>query len=600
MSIYVSSCIIKNSLCDFAGRKGDSMFKKFISYYRPHRKLFALDMFCGLLVAICDLFYPIITRNIINVYVPNKQLQLLITWSVVMLLIYVAKACLNFVVQYWGHIVGVRMQADMRRDMFTKLQKLPFAFFDENKTGVIMSRMINDLQNVSELAHHGPEDLLISTITLVGAFIMLGSINIYLTVLVFLVLPLMIFFAIKTRGMMTKAFRDTRVETGKVNANVETAISGVRVSRAYTAGEYETAKFNEANKGYVAARARAYKSMGIFHSGMQLFSDMLYLVVLVAGGLFFFYGHINTGDFAAYLLYINIFLKPVNRLASLLEQLQDGMTGFSRFREIMEQATEAEDANAVDPGTLSGHIRFEDVSFRYDNSDEAEGKRQVIDHISLEIPAGKTVALVGPSGGGKTTLCHLIPRFYELDGGKITIDGMDLTTLQRSALRKNIGMVAQDVFLFDGTIRENIAYGDLSASEEAIIEAAKKANIHDYIMTLEQGYDTQVGERGIKLSGGQKQRISIARVFLKNPPILILDEATSALDNATEMLIQESLEQLGKGRTVLVVAHRLSTIKKADEIVVITRDGIQERGNHDQLLEKDGMYAALYRYQFRV
>jgi ATP-binding cassette subfamily B protein len=413
-------------------------------------------------------------------------------------------------------------------------------------------------------------------------------------------MKLMIFFAIKTRGMMTKAFRDTRVETGKVNANVETAISGVRVSRAYTAGEYETAKFNEANKGYVAARARAYKSMGIFHSGMQLFSDMLYLVVLVAGGLFFFYGHINTGDFAAYLLYINIFLKPVNRLASLLEQLQDGMTGFSRFREIMEQATEAEDANAVDPGTLSGHIRFEDVSFRYDNSDEAEGKRQVIDHISLEIPAGKTVALVGPSGGGKTTLCHLIPRFYELDGGKITIDGMDLTTLQRSALRKNIGMVAQDVFLFDGTIRENIAYGDLSASEEAIIEAAKKANIHDYIMTLEQGYDTQVGERGIKLSGGQKQRISIARVFLKNPPILILDEATSALDNATEMLIQESLEQLGKGRTVLVVAHRLSTIKKADEIVVITRDGIQERGNHEQLLEKDGMYAALYRYQFRV
>ena len=575
------------------------MFKKFISYYRPHRKLFALDMFCGLLVAVCDLFYPIIARNIINEYVPNKQLRLLITWSVVMLLIYVAKACLNFVVQYWGHIVGVRMQADMRRDMFAKLQKLPFAFFDENKTGVIMSRMINDLQNVSELAHHGPEDLLISTITLVGAFIMLGNINLYLTILVFLVLPLMIFFAVKTRGMMTKAFRDTRVETGKVNANVETAVSGVRVSRAYTAGDHETAKFNAANKGYIAARARAYKSMGIFHSGMQLFSDLLYLVVLVAGGLFFFYEHIDAGDFAAYLLYINIFLKPVNRLASLLEQLQDGMTGFSRFREIMEQPVEEELADAVDPGILSGHIRFEDVSFRYQNSDEAESKRQVIDHISLEIPAGKTVALVGPSGGGKTTLCHLIPRFYELDGGRITVDGMDLTTLQRSALRKNIGMVAQDVFLFDGTIRENIAYGDLNASEEAIIEAAKKANIHDYIMTLEQGYDTQVGERGIKLSGGQKQRISIARVFLKNPPILILDEATSALDNATEMLIQESLEQLGKGRTVLVVAHRLSTIKKADEIVVITRDGIQERGSHESLLQQDGMYAALYRYQFR-
>ena len=575
------------------------MFKKFISYYRPHRKLFALDMFCGLLVAVCDLFYPIIARNIINEYVPNKQLRLLITWSVVMLLIYVAKACLNFVVQYWGHIVGVRMQADMRRDMFAKLQKLPFAFFDENKTGVIMSRMINDLQNVSELAHHGPEDLLISTITLVGAFIMLGNINLYLTILVFLVLPLMIFFAVKTRGMMTKAFRDTRVETGKVNANVETAVSGVRVSRAYTAGDHETAKFNAANTGYIAARARAYKSMGIFHSGMQLFSDLLYLVVLVAGGLFFFYEHIDAGDFAAYLLYINIFLKPVNRLASLLEQLQDGMTGFSRFREIMEQPVEEELADAVDPGILSGHIRFEDVSFRYQNSDEAESKRQVIDHISLEIPAGKTVALVGPSGGGKTTLCHLIPRFYELDGGRITVDGMDLTTLQRSALRKNIGMVAQDVFLFDGTIRENIAYGDLNASEEAIIEAAKKANIHDYIMTLEQGYDTQVGERGIKLSGGQKQRISIARVFLKNPPILILDEATSALDNATEMLIQESLEQLGKGRTVLVVAHRLSTIKKADEIVVITRDGIQERGSHESLLQQDGMYAALYRYQFR-
>lgn len=575
------------------------MIRSFIAYYKPHKKLFALDMLCAFAVAVCDLFYPLIARNIINEYVPNKQLRLLLLWAGVLLAIYITKACLNYVIQYWGHIVGVRIQGDMRRDMFRHLQKLPFAFFDEHKTGAIMSRMISDLQDVSELAHHGPEDVFISAVTLVGAFIMLSRINFLLTVIVFLALPCMVLFAVKTRTMMNRAFHQSRVEMAEINANVETSIAGIRVSRAYTAGNHETEKFDVANERLKAARSKAYRALAVFHSGMQLFTDVLYLVVLVAGGLFLYRGTIDIGDFAAYLLFINIFLKPVNRLVTVFEQIQEGMTGFVRFQEILAQPVEEEPAAALAPAVLRGDISFEDVSFRYQNSDEADAESSVIDHLTMEIPHGKTVALVGPSGGGKTTLCHLIPRFYEIDSGRITIDGMDVTGLSRYALRRNIGMVAQDVFLFHGTIRENIAYGDLEATDAAIVEAAKKANIHDYIMTLENGYDTQVGERGIKLSGGQKQRISIARVFLKNPPILILDEATSALDNATEMLIQESLEQLGKGRTALIVAHRLSTIKNADEIIVLTKDGIQERGSHRELLEKNGMYASLYQYQFR-
>jgi ATP-binding cassette subfamily B protein len=576
------------------------MIREFIKYYKPHKKLFIFDMFCSFLIALTDLFYPIITKNIINDYVPNRNLRLLLVWSGIILALYLLKMVLNYIVSYWGHIVGVRMQGDMRRDMFRKLQKLPFSFFDENKTGTILSRLVNDLMDVSELAHHGPEDLFLSVIMFIGSFIALSTINIWLTLIIYALIPFVVFFSVKMRRRMKEAFIKTREEVAEVNANVETSISGIRVSRAYTCEAHENAKFDKANEKYKEARGSAYKAMGQFHSAMTFFTDFLYLAALVAGGLFFYNGFvspesrfaIDSGEFAAFILYMAMLLKPINRFISLFEQLQNGMTGFSRFREIMEKSDEHESENARVLENAKGDIVFNDVTFSYPTGDTGKG---VLNNLSLSIESGKTVALVGPSGGGKTTLCNLIPRFYELDGGNITIDGIDITELSRYSLRKNIGIVAQDVFLFSGTVRENIAYGDLDADEDAIIEAAKRANIHDYIMTLEKGYDTRVGERGINLSGGQKQRISIARVFLKNPPILILDEATSALDNVTEMQIQQSLEELAKGRTVIVVAHRLSTIQNADEILVINQDGIAERGNHEELLSLGGIYANLYK-----
>ncbi len=575
------------------------MIKKFISYYKPHRRLFAFDMLCSLIIATCDLFYPMITRSIINDYVPNRNLRLLIVWSCALLAIYVLKMILNYIVSYWGHVVGVRMQGDMRRDMFRHLQKLPFSFYDENKTGTVMSRLMNDLFDVSELAHHGPEDLFLSVIMFIGSFVMLANINIYLTLIIYAFIPFVIFFAIKMRGRMKTSFRIMREETAEVNSNVETAISGIRVSRAYTSESHENAKFDAANERFKVSRGHAYKAMGQFHSVMTFFTDFLYLAALVAGGLFFYNSYANPGspltidggDFTAFILYMAMLLKPINRFISLFEQLQNGMTGFARFVEIMEFPTEPESENAVELTDVEGRIDFENVTFRYPTSD-SEGA--VINSLTLSIQKGQTVALVGPSGGGKTTLCHLIPRFYELDEGCIKIDGHDIKDLTRYSLRKNIGIVAQDVFLFNGTIRENIAYGNPDADDAMIEEAAKKANIHDYILTLENGYDTQVGERGIKLSGGQKQRISIARAFLKNPAILILDEATSALDNVTEMQIQSSLEELARGRTVLVVAHRLTTIQNADEILVMTSEGIVERGNHRDLIEKGGVYAHLH------
>ncbi|MBS5878567.1 MAG: ABC transporter ATP-binding protein [Clostridium sp.] len=574
------------------------LVKRFVSYYKPHRKLFAIDMACAFIVAVCDLFYPIIAGNIIDDYVPNQDLRLLLIWSGVLLGIYLVKAVLNYVIQYWGHIVGVRIQGDMRRDMFRHMQKLPFAFFDENKTGTLLSRMVNDLQDVSELAHHGPEDLFLSLIMLVGSFIILAGTDLLLTVIIFAFLPVMVFVASKLRKGMQEAFRATRVEVGEVNANVETAIAGMRVSRSYTAASHENRKFDTANERFKLARGRAYREMGKFHSSMTLFNDLLYLIVLVAGGLFFFYGRISIGDFTKYILFITMFLKPINRLVNIFEQLQNGMTGFQRFVEIMDQKDET-DTGTIEADALRGSIVFDHVSFRYENSDARDVESKVIHDLSMRIEPGKTVALVGPSGGGKTTICNLIPRFYEADEGTISIDGVDIRDLTRESLRRNIGIVAQDVFLFNGSIRENIAYGNLDATDEEIVEAAKKAHIHDYIMTLDHGYDTGVGERGVKLSGGQKQRISIARVFLKNPSILILDEATSALDNATEMLIQQALNDLSHGRTCIVVAHRLSTIKNADEIIVLTKDGITERGTHEELIAAGGMYAKLYQYQFR-
>ncbi len=579
--------------------EGEKMIREFIKYYRPHKKLFFFDMCCSFLIALTDLFYPLITKNIINDYVPNRNLRLVLTWSAIVLVLYLLKMGLNYFVSYWGHVVGVRLQGDMRKDMFRHLQKLPFSFFDENKTGTVMSRLINDLMDVSELAHHGPEDLFLSVIMFIGSFIALSTINIWLTIIIYALIPFVVLFSVLMRRRMKEAFKKTREEVAQINANVETAISGIRVSRAYTSEEHENRKFDDANERFKIARGHAYKAMGQFHSVMTFFTDFLYLTALVAGGIFFYNGYgnptgafsIDSGEFAAFILYMAMLLKPINRFISLFEQLQNGMTGFARFREIIEQPTETESKNAISLDNVKGAISFDNVTFSYPTGDTGKG---VLKSLSLEIEQGKTVALVGPSGGGKTTLCNLIPRFYELDGGKITIDGHDITDITRYSLRKNIGIVAQDVFLFSGTIRENIAYGNLDATDDEIIEAAKKANIHDYIMKLEKGYDTLVGERGINLSGGQKQRLSIARVFLKNPPILILDEATSALDNVTEMQIQASLEELAKGRTVIVVAHRLSTIQNADEILVMTSEGIAERGTHNELLNSDGIYAGLY------
>ncbi len=575
------------------------MIRRFISYYKPHKKLFFLDMFCALLVALCDLFYPMIAQEIIDDFVPNRKLRLLLCWSGALLLIYLLKAVLNYIIQYWGHIVGVRMQGDMRRDVFRRLQKLPFSYFDENKTGTIMSRIINDLMDISELAHHGPEDLFLSIVMFIGSFIMLSRINLPLTLIIFAFLPVIIFFAVKMRRSMMRAFTKSREEIAEVNAGLENAISGIRVSRAYTGGAYEAERFDASNQKFMDSRGAAYRVMGWFQSGMTLFTDLLYLVVLLAGGLFYFNGVITIGDFVAYLLYVSMFLKPIRQLIGFFEQYQNGMTGYKRFEELMREAEEPETPGAVDAGRLAGEIDFSRVSFSYESRSGDTEQKMVIHDLSLHIPKGKTVALVGPSGGGKTTLCHLIPRFYEVTAGKISIDGRDITSLTRESLRRNIGMVAQEVFLFTGTIRENIAYGDPDAPDADVVEAAKKANIHDYILSLPDGYDTYVGERGVKLSGGQKQRISIARVFLKNPSILILDEATSALDNATEMMIQQSLETLSQNRTCIVVAHRLSTVKHADEIIVLTDQGITERGSHEELLAKGGMYAALYQYQFR-
>jgi ATP-binding cassette subfamily B protein len=549
-------------------------------------------MVCAFAVAVCDLFYPMITRNIINIYVPNQQFELMIKWLLILGGIYVLKFGLNYYITYYGHIMGVKMQANMRKDIFEHLQDLPFVFFDENKTGSLSSRIINDLMDISELAHHGPEDLFISTVMLIGSFIMLSRINLPLSLIVFSIVPLLILVAMKLRIKMEDAFMETRETIGEVNATIENSISGIRVSKAFSNKEIEIEKFNKNNSKFQEARRKAYKVMAEFHVGSSFIIDILNIVVLSAGAIFFFKGRINFGDFAAFLLYIGNFLNPIRKLVNFVEQYQSGISGFKRFAEIMEKDVEKDDPGAEDIFEVRGDISFNKVTFAYDDN------KEILKDISFDIEAGETVALVGPSGGGKTTLCHLIPRFYEIEEGSISIDNIDIRKFTRRSLRKNIGIVQQDVFLFTGTIYENIQCGKFDASREEVYEAAKKANIHDFIMSLPEGFDTYVGERGVKLSGGQKQRISIARVFLKNPPILVLDEATSALDNATELLIQKSLEELSRGRTTVVVAHRLSTIKNADEIIVLTEKGIQEKGSHEELLEKKGIYAELYNSQF--
>ena len=569
------------------------MLKSFARYYKPHWKLFVLDMVCALIAASCDLMYPVISRNIINTYIPDKNLQLIFSWCAALLVIYIIQTIMQYIMQYQGHVVGVRMQADMRRDVFTHLQKLPFSYFDEHKTGVIMSRIVNDLMDISEFAHHGPEDLFISAVTIIGSFIILCTVNVPLTLLTFIMIPFLVLFIVKKRTAMTVAFRKNRIEIAEVNASLENSIAGVRVARAFTGEAEEQKKFNENNQRYVAVREKAYRVMAEFFSGTNFLTAMMNVIILAGGGYCVYAGVITVGDMVAYMLFINMFVTPIKKLIQFVEMFQNAITGYVRFEELMNVQPEKEDEHAQELTDVKGEITFDNVTFQYD-----EGK-EVLSNISLTFPQGKMVAIVGPSGGGKTTLCHLIPRFYEISSGSISVDGHDIRTVTRSSLRQKIGIVQQDVFLLTGTIFDNIAYGKLGASREEVIEAAKKANIHDYIMSLPEGYETFVGERGVKLSGGQKQRISIARVFLKNPPILVLDEATSALDNVTENYIQDSLDELCKNRTTIVVAHRLSTIKHADEIIVMDRDGIQERGTHAQLLEKEnGIYKELYEAQF--
>ena len=569
------------------------MLKRFLSYYRPHLKLFTIDMISAVLVAAASLFYPTIVKNIINVYVDDETPRRLITWSAILLLIYAAKAFFNYVIGYYGHVVGVRMQADMRRDLFRKYEHLPFSYFDDHKTGDLLTRLTNDLFEVSELAHHGPENLFLAVLMLIGSFVILVNINLVLTLVMFAVIPFIALFTILSRKRMRESMRSARKEMSAINTAVENSVTGIRESKSYVAEHHEICKFNEANKHFAKFRSEAMFSLGFFDAIMQFLSDFLYLVVIFVGGLFYYNKIIDPGEFAAFILYISMFLNPIHRFVALFEQLQEGMSGYSRFHEIMNEPEE-EDNGVIVLDDIKGDICFSNVSFGYSSLD-AENERLVIDNLSLNIKAGKTLALVGPSGGGKSTLCNLIPRFYNINSGSIALDGIDLRDIKLESLRKNIGIVSQNIFLFDGTIRENIAYGNLDATDEEIAEAAKKAKIHDYIETLDRGYNTEVGERGVKLSGGQKQRIAIARVFLKNPPILILDEATSALDNESEHLVQKSLARLSEGRTTLTIAHRLTTIKNADEILVLTENGIEEKGTHDELLTSGGKYAELYK-----
>ena len=566
---------------------------RFASYYKPHKLLFFFDMLSSCMMSVIGMVYPIVTRTMLNDLIPNKNYRMVIIFGITLLLLYGCKMGLNYFVSYYGHMIGVRMQAQMRTDMFTHLEKLPYSYFDTHETGKIMSRMTNDLMDVSELAHHGPENILISGITIIAAFIYLCIIDWVLTLVVFICVPLLIVVSGKFRKKMRDAFTESRKSIAVINAALESSITGIRVTKAYTNADKETEKFEVGNEQFKEARRKSYLAMAQFHSSTAFVTDIFNVFVLIAGGLSLYAGRISFGDYSAFILSVNLFINPVMTLINFMEQYQNGVTGFQRFVEILEVEPEKENPNAKDVGRLDGHIEFKDVSFSYGE------EKEVLEHVSLDVATGKKLALVGPSGGGKTTICHLIPNFYKASEGKITIDGIDINDITFGSLRGNIGIVQQDVFLFNGSIRDNILYGRLDATDEEIIEAAKRANIHDYVMTLPDGYDTQIGERGVRLSGGQKQRLSIARVFLKNPAILILDEATSALDNTTEILIQQALDELCKGRTTLVVAHRLSTIKNADEIAVISGGRITEKGTHEELMALGGTYKNLYSLQFR-
>ncbi len=562
------------------------MLKKFIKYYKPYKLMFSLDLGAAFLVALCDLIYPVITRKMMNDYIPEKKVDLVIICGVVLAVAYLIRLLFYYFINYYGHIVGVKMQADMRRDLFAHYQKLPYSYFDKHETGELLSRLTNDLMDVCELAHHGPEDLFISIVTLVASFIYLCMINLTMTLVIFAFIPILLIFSIKLRKNMSSAFLESRKKIGVINAVSENSLSGIRVTRAFNNVATEQRKFDKGNDEFVSARRKAYKAMAIFFSGTGFIISMLNVAVLVSGGICISNCSINAADFASFVILVNIFVTPLRSLVNFTEQYQNGMTGFKRFLEIMETPAEKEPENPIELENVKGEIEFKNVSFDYGNGD-------VLHNVSFVAKAGKSIALAGESGGGKTTVCQLIPKFYPLTSGEIFIDGIPISRIKLSSLRDNIGIVQQDVFLFSGTVRDNIEYGKPGASMDEIREAARKANILEFVEGLENGFDTQVGERGVRLSGGQKQRISIARAFLKDPKILILDEATSALDNVSERLIQKSLEELCVGRTSITVAHRLSTIQNSDEIFVINGGVITERGTHKELLENGREYAKM-------
>lgn len=571
------------------------MLKRFLSYYKPHKKMLTLDMGASLLISVIGMVYPIVTNKMLNEYIPNKMYLTIVISGSAVLVLYALRMFLRYFVQYYGHIIGVKMQSQMRQDLFAHLQKLPFSFYDNNETGKIMTRITSDLFEVCELAHHGPENLLISSVMIVLSFIYLVTIDPILTLIIFTCVPILIVVTFYLRRAMKQAFDERRKSNAIINAAVESSITGIRVTKAYTNAKSEVEKFKVGDDSFVNSSRKAYSAMAKFHSSTTFITDVFNVFILIAGGLFLYSGRISFGDYSTFIVSVNLFIGPVNTLIGFMEQFQNGVSGFKRFVEIMEEEPEKDRKTAKELKDVRGEIEFRDVTYSYEKGNE------VLKNVNLKLPKGRKLALVGPSGGGKTTLCHLLPNFYKLgdNNGSILIDGTDIKDLTLDSVRKNIGIVQQDVFLFVGTIRDNILYGRPDASEEDMIEAAKRANIHDFVMTLEKGYDTEIGERGVKLSGGQKQRLSIARVFLKDPAILILDEATSALDNTTEVLIQEALDELCAGRTTLVVAHRLSTIRNADEIAVVIDGEIKERGTHEELIDLGGTYKSLYSLQFR-
>ena len=567
--------------------------KKFIHYYGPYKAVFFIDLICAAVISLVDLAYPQILRTMTKTLFTQDKVMILHALPVIavsLFVTYIVQSLCKYYVTYQGHMMGANMERDMRRELFDHYQELSFSYYSRNNSGQMMSKLVSDLFDISEFAHHGPENLFISLVKIVGAFIFLFFINKKLALPLIILVIVMFVFSFRQNAKMQETFMENRRKIGDVNASLQDTLSGIRVVQSFANEDIEREKFKKSNEAFLVSKRDNYHCMGSFMSSNLFFQGMMYLVTLVYGGYLIAQGEMQTGDLAMYALYIGIFISPIQILVELVEMMQKGLSGFRRFLDVMETESEIKDADdAVELKDVKGHVCYDHVSFHY-----SDDETPVLSDISIDIPAGRSIALVGPSGSGKTTICSLLPRFYDVTGGSITVDGKDIRGLTLKSLRSQIGMVQQDVYLFDGTIKDNIAYGKPGASDEEIIKAAKCASIHDFIMELPDKYDTYVGERGTRLSGGQKQRISIARVFLKNPPILILDEATSALDNESERWIQKSLEELSKNRTTITIAHRLSTIRDADEIIVITEEGIAERGTHAELLEKNGLYAAYY------